>query len=399
MGFFFTFVFYLTKMNIILFDYKREDFFPLTFTRPISDLRIGIVTIKEKWEHYFNSVSVKTENYLVEKFPINLSDENLWINAQALPNQYLVDEINNLKQSEVIVKNEIPIAFKSEKFEFDQHNKKEIDVDFQLIGNNWNIFTFNGEEIKKDFERITKGRNSQKLDKSNIKVGDYPLFIEEGAKVESAYLNCTQGPIYIGKNAEMMECCIVRGPFAMGEGALLKLGSKIYSNTTLGPFCKVGGEVNNVVFQAFSNKGHDGFLGNAVIGEWCNFGAGSNNSNLKNNYAEIKLWDYATERFQNTGLQFCGLIMGDHTKCGINSMFNTGTVVGVSANIFGAGFLRNFVPSFTWGGTSGLSTYKTEKAFEVAEKVMQRRNKSFDLVEKKILSHVFELTKPYRNEK
>ena len=204
------------------------------------------------------------------------------------------------------------------------------------------------------------------------------------------------GSVTIGKNAEIMECCIVRGPFAMGEGTVLKMGAKIYSNTTLGPFCKVGGEVNNVVFQGFSSKAHDGFLGNSVIGEWCNLGADSNNSNLKNNYAEVKLWGYASGRFQNTGLQFCGLIMGDHSKCGINTMFNTGTVVGVSANIFGAGFPRNFIPSFSWGGSAGFSTYKTEKAFEVAEIVMQRRNKSFDEQEENILSHIFKLTKTYR---
>ena len=386
-------------MNIILFDYKRESFFPLTFTRPISDLRIGIVTIKEKWEYYYNNVSVKTEDYLMDKFPINLLNKNLWINSQVLPNQSLVDEINNLREGEVIVKNQVPIAFKSEEFEFEKYNKKEVNVDFQFIQNNCDIFTLNGEEIKNDFERITKGRTSEKLNASSVKVGSYPLFIEEGAKIEYAYLNCNEGPIYIGKNAEMMECCIVRGPFAMQEGAVLKLGAKIYNNTTLGPFCKVGGEVNNVVFQAYSNKGHDGFLGNAVIGEWCNFGAGSNNSNLKNNYTEVKLWDYVSRSFQNTGLQFCGLIMGDHSKCGISSMLNTGTVVGVSVNIFGTGFPRNFIPSFSWGGPSGFSTYKTDKAFEVAEKVMQRRGKSFNTIEKKILTHVFELTKFYRNEK
>ncbi|MEE2700489.1 MAG: GlmU family protein [Bacteroidota bacterium] len=386
-------------MNIILFDHNRESFFPLTFTRPIADLRIGIVTIKEKWEHYFDRISIKTERYLSEKFPINQEEENLWINAQALPNQDLVYDINKLKAGDVLFHDKIPIAFIAAEFDLEHLNKKEITANFSLIENVWDIFSLNGREIKTDFERITKRRTSLKLDESSIKVGDYPLFIEEGAKVESAYLNCTQGPIYIGKNAEMMECCIVRGPFAMGEGALLKLGSKIYSNTTLGPFCKVGGEVNNVVFQGYSNKAHDGFLGNSLIGEWCNIGSGSNNSNLKNDYAEVKLWDYVSEKFHKTGLQFCGLIMGDHSKCGINSMFNTGTVVGVSANIFGAGFPRNFIPSFSWGGSAGFSTYKTDKAFEVADKVMQRRNQSFNEVEKKILSHVFELTKSYRNEK
>ncbi len=396
MGFFFTFVFYFFKMNTILFDHNREAFLPLTYTRPIADLRIGIITIKEKWEHHFSSVSVKTEDYLSAKFPITLTAENLWINAQVLPNQDIVDEINALQKGEVLVKGDTPIAFISEKFDMGSLQEKESKRNFTLLYHIWEIFSQNGEEIKNDFERITKGRKSQELDKLSVKVGGYPLFIEEGAKVESAFLNCKKGPIYIGKDTEIMEGSMVRGPFAMCNDSVLKMGSKIYSNTTLGPFCKVGGEVNNVVFMGYSNKGHDGFLGNSVIGEWCNLGADSNNSNLKNNYAEVKLWNYITQKFVNTGLQFCGLIMGDHSKCGINSMFNTGTVVGVCANIFGAGFPRNFIPSFSWGGSAGFSTYKTEKAFEVAEIVMQRRNKSFDEQEENILSHIFELTKTYR---
>ena len=383
-------------MNTILFDHNREAFLPLTYTRPIADLRIGIVTIKEKWEHHFSSVSVKTEDYLSAKFPITLTAENLWINAQVLPNQDIVDEINALQKGEVLVKGDTPIAFISEKFDMGSLQEKESKRNFTLLYHIWEIFSQNGEEIKNDFERITKGRKSQELDKLSVKVGGYPLFIEEGAKVESAFLNCKKGPIYIGKDTEIMEGSMVRGPFAMCNDSVLKMGSKIYSNTTLGPFCKVGGEVNNVVFIGYSNKGHDGFLGNSVIGEWCNLGADSNNSNLKNNYAEVKLWNYITQKFVNTGLQFCGLIMGDHSKCGINSMFNTGTVVGVCANIFGAGFPRNFIPSFSWGGSAGFSTYKTEKAFEVAEIVMQRRNKSFDEQEENILSHIFELTKTYR---
>ncbi|MBC8265646.1 MAG: GlmU family protein [Flavobacteriales bacterium] len=385
-------------MNTILFDYNREAFFPLSFTRPIADLRIGITTIKEKWECYFDTVSVKTEDYLASKFPMNISSENLWINACVFPNQELVDEIKVLQKGEILAKGDIPIAFFGEQFDFESLPKKEVRTAFTLLTHIWEIFSLNGEEIKNDFDRITKGRKSQELDELSIKVGDYPLFIEQGAKVECAFINCKEGPVYIGKNAEIMECCIIRGPFAMGEGAVLKMGAKIYSNTTLGPFCKVGGEVNNVVFMGYCNKGHDGFLGNSVIGEWCNLGADSNNSNLKNNYAEVKLWNYETERFKKTGLQFCGLIMGDHSKCGINTMFNTGTVVGVSANIFGAGFPRNFIPSFSWGGASGFSTYNTDKAFEVAEIVMQRRNKYFDDIEKSILSYVFELTKAYRKD-
>ncbi|MGB1307109.1 MAG: glucose-1-phosphate thymidylyltransferase, partial [Flavobacteriales bacterium] len=218
------------------------------------------------------------------------------------------------------------------------------------------------------------------------------------AKVEHAILNASTGPIYVGKDAEIMEGSIVRGPLAMCENSVLKMGAKIYGATTLGPYCKVGGEVNNSVLLGYSNKGHDGFLGNSVLGEWCNLGADTNNSNLKNNYAEVKLWSYQSERFVNTGLQFCGLIMGDHSKCGINTMFNTGTVVGVSANVFGAGFPRNFVSSFSWGGSAGYMTYRLNKVFEVAEKVMQRRAIEFNQVEKDILTEVFELTKSYRKD-
>lgn len=387
------------KMNIILFDHNREAFLPLTFTRPISDLRIGIITIKEKWEYYFNTVSVKTEDYLSEKFPIQLSDENLWINAQVLPNKELVDEINTLQNGDVLMTADVPIAFLAEQFNVKDLNKKEVSSDFTFIKNIWEIFILNGEEINNDFSKITKGRNSQNLGKFDIKIGDFPLFIEKGAKIECSFINCTKGPVYIGKDAEVMEGSFIRGPFAMCNNSVLKIMTKIYGPTTIGPFCKVGGEINNSVFFGYSSKAHDGFLGNSVIGEWCNLGANTNNSNLKNNYEEVKLWNYKTERFKNTGLQFCGLIMGDHSKCGINTMFNTGTVVGVNTNIFGAGFQNKFIPSFSWGGVSNFSTYKTEKAFEVAKIVMSRRNKFFNEMEKNILYHVFELTKSYRNNK
>ena len=244
---------------------------------------------------------------------------------------------------------------------------------------------------------LTKGRKSQSLTENNTGLGK-DIFIEKGAKVSCSILNAESGPIYIGKNAEVMEGSIIRGPFAMGESAVLKMGAKIYGATTLGPYCKVGGEVNNSVFFGYSSKAHDGFLGNSVIGEWCNLGADTNNSNLKNNYAHVKLWNYQAERFKNTELQFCGLIMGDHSKCGINTMFNTGTIVGVSANVFGSGFPRNFIPSFNWGGAAGFSVYKLPKAFEVAEKVFGRRKLSFDKVEQDILTQVYNMTKRYRNE-
>jgi len=258
------------------------------------------------------------------------------------------------------------------------------------------IFSYNGDEIRADVDLLTKHRDSQEISSTNTVIGKNKVFVEKGAKIECAILNATEGPIYIGKDAEVMEGSIIRGPFAMGEHAVVKMGAKIYSNTTLGPYCKAGGELNNVVMMGFSSKGHDGFLGNAVIGEWCNFGADSNNSNLKNNYAEVKLWNYSKGSFKKTGLQFCGLIMGDHSKCGINTMFNTGTVVGVNCNIYGAGFPRNFVPSFSWGGSGGYKLYTFDKAMETAKIVMARRGVVLDAVEEKILKRVFELSEDAR---
>jgi UDP-N-acetylglucosamine diphosphorylase/glucosamine-1-phosphate N-acetyltransferase len=245
---------------------------------------------------------------------------------------------------------------------------------------------------------LTEDRFSQPIPKSVNVIAPENIFIEEGAKLEFVTLNASTGPIYIGKNAEIMEGSVIRGPFALCESGRVKLATKVYGATTVGPHSVIGGEVNNSVLFGYSNKGHDGFLGNAVLGEWCNIGADSNNSNLKNNYEEVKLWSYETENFAKTGLQFCGLMMGDHSKCGINTMFNTGTVVGVSTNIFGAGFPRNFVPSFSWGGASGFTTYLTKKAFETAKIVMARRNVEFSEEDAKILEHVFEETKKYRKE-
>ena len=283
---------------------------------------------------------------------------------------------------------------------------QEIDIEtlevFQLEGillkveTTWDIFSKNGAAIKADFDLITKNRTSAPIPEKTVAFNSEAIFIEEGAKLPLCVLNATDGPIYIGKNAEIMEGSMVRGPFALCEESTLKMGTKIYGSTTVGPHSKVGGEVNNSVFFGYSNKGHDGFLGNSVIGEWCNLGADTNNSNLKNNYAEVRLWSYETENFAKTGLQFCGLMMGDHSKCGINTMFNTGTVVGVSANIFGSGFPRNFIPSFSWGGAKGFTTYLTSKAFEVAKVVMLRRGIELSEQESAILEHVFELSAAYR---
>lgn len=389
-------------MNYILFDGSvRIGLLPFTFTRPVADIRVGITTLREKWEHFLNAkTSTFTEDYLQEKFPLVVSHDNLFINGSVVANKTLVDEILKLNLNEKLLKDEELIAYRSEKINSNLENLKTIisQNDFIQIKNTWDIFKNNDEVLRQDYKNITENRQSQPIPDTVQTLGRENIFIEAGAMMNFVTLNATTGPIYIGKNSEIMEGSVIRGPFALGEEAQVKLATKIYGATTVGPHCRVGGEINNSVLFGYSNKGHDGFLGNSVLGEWCNIGADSNNSNLKNNYEEVKLWHYETEGFTKTGLQFCGLMMGDHSKCGINTMFNTGTVVGVSANIFGSGFPRNFVPSFSWGGASGFTTYLTRKAFEVAKVVMSRRHIEFTAVDQRLLEKVFEITAKWRKE-
>jgi len=393
-------------MNYILFDdHSWENLLPLTFTRPTSEIRIGILTIKEKWERYLNtSCSYLTKDYLANKYPLKQEKYNILINGALLPNAHLTEHIQALKPGQALVKEDDILAAHLEKEKIEAFRNKElreIDVTeckktLTKITYPWQIFHQNEEALTQDYQLITGGRSSEPVSETNNIIGQENIFIEPGASVEFATLNASKGPIYIGKDCEIMENCTIRGPFAMCEHAVVKMAAKVYGPTTLGPYCKVGGELNNSVFFGYSNKAHDGFLGNAVIGEWCNLGADTNNSNLKNNYAEVKLWNYQAESFIKTSLQFCGLIMGDHSKCAINTMFNTGTVVGVSTNIFGEGFPRNFIPSFAWGGMKGFQEYKLNKALEVAETVMKRRNKILDDTEKDILNEISTLTKKYR---
>ncbi len=395
-------------MNLILFDKDAESYFPLSLTRPVSYLRVGIFTIKEKWDKFFKSVSVKTADYLTKKYPIELDDDNIWVVSNIIPSQNLITEISSLRQGEALSKQGKIIAFRNSTFDMNKLNVIDSNVIFNSIENLSDIFLLNGEEINNDLrlmfpcEKQLEWNGDQdkieQIQRENIKIGNHPIYIEEGAKLQHCILNTTEGPIYIGKNTEIMEGSMIRGPFALLNNSVLKMGAKIYGATTIGPYCKVGGEVNNSVFFGFSSKAHDGFLGNSVIGEWCNLGADTNTSNLKNNYAEVKLWDYKENKFKNTNLQFCGLIMGDHSKSAINTMFNTGTVVGVSANVFGSGFPRNFIPSFSWGGAQGFSIYKLPKVYNVASKVFSRRNVIFDKTEQNILSEVYNMTKHYRNE-
>ena len=390
-------------MNYILFDGPhRNALLPFTFTRPVADIRVGILTIREKWEkHLGYTTTTITEEYLSDKWPMVEMENNVMINASYLPNEILVEMIKNLEVNQAIFQDEEVVAFfakEGEEVDFDSFEVIEFTNDCIKIENTWDIFQKNDVAIREDFELLTEDRYSQPIPKSVNVLSPENIFIEEGAKLDFVTLNASTGPIYIGKNAEIMEGSVIRGPFALCESGRVKLATKVYGATTVGPHSVIGGEVNNSVLFGYSNKGHDGFLGNAVLGEWCNIGADSNNSNLKNNYEEVKLWSYETENFAKTGLQFCGLMMGDHSKCGINTMFNTGTVVGVSTNIFGAGFPRNFVPSFSWGGASGFTTYLTKKAFDTAKIVMARRNVEFSEEDAKILEHVFEETKKYRKE-
>lgn len=391
-------------MNYILFDGPaRNALLPFTFTRPVADILIGILTIRQKWERYLGStITTLTEEYLSDKYPMVELEENVMINASFLPNGVLAEMVSNLEPNQAIFKGEEVIAFytndSQEEVDFDSYEIIEYSEECLTVMNTWDIFSKNAAAVREDFEFLTEDRKSQAIPKSVNVIAPENIFIEEGAQLEFVTLNASTGPIYIGKDALIMEGTVIRGPFALCEGAVVKMSAKIYGATTVGPYSKVGGEINNSVLFAHSNKGHDGFLGNSVLGEWCNIGADSNNSNLKNNYDEVKLWSYETEGFAKTGLQFCGLMMGDHSKCGINTMFNTGTVVGVSSNIFGSGFPRNFVPSFSWGGAAGFATYTTKKAFETAKLVMGRRNIEFDEKEAAILEHIFEETKKWRKD-
>lgn len=390
-------------MNYILFDGTvRDALLPFTFTRPVADIRVGILTIREKWEKCLGyTTTTVTEEYLSEKYPMVEMEENVMINASFLPNDVLVEMVRSLEENQAIFYKEEVIAFfskENQEVDFDTFEIIEYTDECLRIEHTWDIFSKNDAALREDFELITEGRNSQPIPKSVNVLSPENIFIEEGAKLEFVTLNASTGPIYIGKNAEIMEGSVIRGPFALCDNGRVKLATKVYGATTVGPHSVIGGEVNNSVLFGYSNKGHDGFLGNSVLGEWCNIGADSNNSNLKNNYEEVKLWSYETEGFAKTGLQFCGLMMGDHSKCGINTMFNTGTVVGVSANIFGSGFPRNFVPSYSWGGASGFTTYMTNKAFQTAKIVMARRQVEFTDEDARILEHVFEETKKYRKE-
>lgn len=397
----------MSQFQLILFDDSfRNAFKPLTFTRPLCELRIGILTIREKWELFLKSGSTtSTENYLEHWNYPYLPDatlQHIWINGRALPNPELAYEVVALKEGEALIKGDTVIAFHcgNNIARFNAERKDHLSEDFSVIVSKVHseiihrisdIFTLNGAQIISDLE-LMKAESETNLSATNRQFGSFPVIMAKGAKAEACIFNTTHGPIYIGENAEIMEGSMLRGPVAVGAGAQIKMGAKIYGDTTIGPGCKVGGEITNSVFYANSNKAHDGYVGNSVIGEWCNLGADTNTSNLKNTYGEVSVYNYSIGANENTGLQFHGLIMGDHAKCGINTMFNTGTVAGVCSNIYGGGFPEKFIPDFSWGGSEGFVEFRFEKATEMIRNVYKRRKKELSETETAVLRHIFNET-------
>jgi UDP-N-acetylglucosamine diphosphorylase/glucosamine-1-phosphate N-acetyltransferase len=388
-------------MNIVLFDDPsvRTELLPFTFTRPVANIRCGILTIDEKWAKRLDAeISFLTSDYLQKKFPLKESDDNLLINGCLCPDENIVTAIRSLKPGQSLVKENTILASRQSSASIPTvGNSLTYPNPVTFIDRVWKIFELNASEIKADIPVITKGRKSAGIqDKHTVIYGEENLFVEEGVTVRAAIINADRGPVYLGENSIVHEGAVIRGAFALGEGSEINPGAKIRGDTSIGPFCKAGGEIAATVMFGYSNKSHDGYMGCSVIGEWCNFGADSNTSNLKNNYDSVKLWNHNKKSFVNTGLLFLGLIMGDHSKCGINSMFNTGTMVDVFANIYGADFLPNYIPSFSWGGSGGLTTYTFEKAMQTARKVFERRDLTLDEIDYDILHTVYKLTAEQR---
>ena len=391
--------------NFILFDDdSRISLRPLTFFRPVSAIRIGILTIKEKWENHLKSpVSVLTEPYLQEKFPLKVGLDNYLINSSILPNTELIAEILSLSTDTSLNNDETIIALRLTADNLKHFRQglatelksRNVESQFIKLSNTWDIFGNNKKEIVDDFDLVTKGRKSSGISPTNQLLGNN-LFVEEDVNIECSTINTLKGPVYIGKNAEIMQGCHIEGPASIGDHAVLKMGTLLYKGTTIGPWCKAGGEISNSVMFGYSSKAHDGFLGDSVIAEWCNLGAGTTTSNLKNNYEPVKQWSYGKSRFVSTKLLFCGLVLGDHCKTGISSMFNSGSTAGVCSNIFGVNYQRNFIPSFVWGGNSGFRKHRLEEVIETAKAVYARRDLPFDSVEENIFKAVFELASESR---
>jgi UDP-N-acetylglucosamine diphosphorylase/glucosamine-1-phosphate N-acetyltransferase len=396
-------------MQIVLLDQSEiaTQLLPFTYTRPVSEIRIGIMTLAEKWAHFLGEKpTYATSEHLREKFPNISGGDKLFVASHIVANEELSKAIKVLNYNEALVQEGRLLAVRCDGKKISALENNELSG-FHLISykgsiisieHPWHIFQHNGASIRADYDLLTKGKKSELIIDPYTRVyNPAQVFVSEGVDIKAAILNAESGPIFIGKGAVIQEGAIIKGPFALGESSTVNMGAKIRGDVTIGPHCKVGGEVSNTVFFGYSNKGHDGFLGNSVIGEWCNLGADTNASNLKNNYANVKVWSYGKNKFVDTGLQFCGLLMGDHSKTGINTMLNTGTVVGVSANIFGDGFPRTLIPSFAWGGAAGFSTFKLDKVEEVARAVMARRSIEFSSVDQRLLEHLFSATAQYRS--
>lgn len=393
-------------MNYILFgDQVREHLLPFTFLRPVADIRVGMLTIREKWEHLLQAkTSSLTVDYLSEKFPMVKDDDNVLINSSVFPSALLVKEISSLTANQTLVCGDVLIAHR---LRADDINNLDADIIESVtpletserivrLTSLFDIISMNRSELIKDHHMITAGRKGQPIPGHVGVIEPGQVFIEEGARLEMCTINATNGPVYIGRDAVIMDGAHLRGPLSIGQSSVVRMGAKIYENTSVGPESKVGGEVADSVIFGYSNKSHDGFLGHSVIGEWCNLAAGTNTSNLRLDYGDIRLWDYSEQSFVSTGSQFCGVIMGDHSKTGINTMLNTGTLLGVSAQVYGTGFMRNYVPSFMRGSMSGYAMVDIEKAIETAKKVFKRRNREFDQVEEAILRQVFQQTLSFR---
>jgi UDP-N-acetylglucosamine diphosphorylase/glucosamine-1-phosphate N-acetyltransferase len=380
---------------LILFDDNNLHlrFAPLTLTRPVAELRFGILTISESWLLHLDTTAEKayrTESYLQAKFQGSSDAGALVIAGNVKPTAQLADYVKSLKPGDKLFVNQRWVASNGHNADNAVHKKSDLLI---FAENLWDLYQKNAQALLADFELLTSGQQSATLSPTNRVIGEFPVFLEKGAEAECCIFNTQEGPVYLGADAEVMEGSMIRGPFALGEHSTVKMGAKIYGATTIGPYCKVGGEISNSIFQAYSNKGHDGFLGNSVIGEWCNFGADSNSSNLMNTYGMLKIHSYETAKAEQTDVMFCGVLMGDHAKTGINTMLNTATVVGVSANIFGSGFPAKYVPSFTWGAAASSEKFKLEKAFEVAGNMMLRRNVELTAQDKAILTHIFDLAR------
>lgn len=395
-------------MNLIFFDTTAQhlDLLPLTFTRPVADLRIGILKIAEKWKHWFSeyfdnqaiTISFLTEKYLSNKFPLHYDTDNFYINGGLLPNQEITRQIFQLFNNEVISNEQHLLAVRTNKI-YDSYEAlvegipvmQQMNEGTTMISQLWHIFEQNRNQIMADYEIVTKGRKSQPITDPHTAVyGKDNIFLEQGVSIKSAILDAENAPIYLGKNTIVELGSIIRGAFALCEGAALNFGAKMRGDTTIGVFSKFGGEVSNVVVQGYSNKAHDGYLGNSVIGEWCNLGADTNCSNLKNTYKPVDIWNYQNNDYIQTEKVFCGTFMGDFVRCGINTMLNTGTVIGVGANVFGAGFPPKFVKDFAWGGVGGFTKTKIDKFFETASEMKIRKGLTLTDEDKKILRYIYE---------